>query len=559
MPLNPHPPTTEEFFPSADAVCDALRRELNRECPPDIYQFCATYFTRKLQDQRSHLLTLVKVGASGEVINSFNGPRGFGRTSVANSDTRAAASVDPDETSEDGSEIYHSGEETLSDSASDPASDPDDSFLLTSSEDEGAPFEPPAYNRGRRTSISAESMAPAKDGEFVKVFIPKSPEQRMRIETCLSNNFLFKNLDEEQYRDVIDAMSEKRVAPGEDVIVQGGVGDYFYAVEAGTFAVYVAKDGGPETKVHEVGPGGSFGELALMYNAPRAATVRCGGAGVLWALDRVTFRRILMERTARKRRMYEGFLEEVPILTNLEPYERHKIADALEPVTFNAGDVVVQQGDTGQSFYIIESGEATVTKVDENGVEHPMGLLKKGDYFGELALLTDKARKATVSAVGRLKCATLGKKAFVRLLGPVVEIIKRNSENYAQTAVSCDPSAPNPTYPTTPSDHANSKLYQAQTHTLPSYLPIGTLSLALESPLERYLGAAPPLWAVQQVKVPVGFGGRTVELLCPVWTQPFNAMRVATVCPLIEFGARSVYTPCEAISPREPYLAYDAA
>jgi len=169
-----------------------------------------------------------------------------------------------------------------------------------------------------------------------------------------------------------------------------------------------------------------------MYNAPRAATVRCTEDSVLWALDRVTFRRILMERTFRKRRMYETFLEEVPILANLEPHERHKIADALEPVIFTDNEIVIQQGDIGQSFYIIESGEAIITKVDENNLMHELGSLKKGDYFGELALLTDKPRKATVSAKGRLKCATLGKKAFVRLLGPVVEIIKRNTENYSQ-------------------------------------------------------------------------------------------------------------------------------
>jgi CRP-like cAMP-binding protein len=109
--------------------------------------------------------------------------------------------------------------------------------------------------------------------------------------------------------------------------------------------------------------GGSFGELALMYNAPRAATVRCTSSAVLWALDRVTFRRILMENTSKKRRMYENFLEEVPLLVSLEAYERHKIADALESVTFNDGDVIIKQGDVGDAFYILETGECRVTQV----------------------------------------------------------------------------------------------------------------------------------------------------------------------------------------------------
>lgn len=135
-------------------------------------------------------------------------------------------------------------------------------------------------------------------------------------------------------------------------------------------------------KVTDYGPNGSFGELALMYNAPRAATVISTQECTLWALDRVTFRRILMENTSRKRRMYEEFLEEVTLLADLEPYERHKIADALDSVVYSDGDVVISQGDVGDAFYIIESGEAIVSQTDDNGVEHVMQSLKKGDYFG---------------------------------------------------------------------------------------------------------------------------------------------------------------------------------
>ncbi|RKO95079.1 camp-binding domain-like protein, partial [Caulochytrium protostelioides] len=174
--------------------------------------------------------------------------------------------------------------------------------------------QPSAYNRGRRTSVSAESMAPTLDKDFVKIVIPKSDEHKQRIKAAIQSNFLFRSLDEEQYTDVVNAMAEKRFAAGDDVILQGGIGDYFYVVETGTLDVFVARHVDGQTqqiKVTDYGPGGSFGELALMYNAPRAATVRCTSDCVLWALDRVTFRRILMENTSRKRRMYEGFLEEV--------------------------------------------------------------------------------------------------------------------------------------------------------------------------------------------------------------------------------------------------------
>lgn len=290
---------------------------------------------------------------------------------------------------------------------------------------------PPNYNRGRRTSVSAESMAPTQDKDYVKTVIPKSEEHKVRIRAAVKGNFLFKALDEEQYVDIINAMSEKKVVPGEVIIQQGGIGDFFYVVETGSFEVYKRLNENDEPiKVAEIGSSGSFGELALMYNARRAATVISVSEGVLWALDRVTFRRILMENTSRKRRMYEAFLEEVPLLMSLEPYERHKIADALEPSSYDDGDIVIKQGDVGDNFYIIESGEARVITTDEQGNQHEMLGLKKGNYFGELALLSDKPRAATIVAKGKLRCAALNKRAFVRLLGPVVDIIKRNANNY---------------------------------------------------------------------------------------------------------------------------------
>lgn len=246
---------------------------------------------------------------------------------------------------------------------------------------------PVNYNRGRRTSVSAESMAPTHGQVFAKTVVPKTPEQRSRIETSIASNFLFKNLDEDQYKDVINAMTEKAVADGEKVIEQGAVGDYFYVVESGSFDCFISKNGGPPQKVTSYVAGGSFGELALMYNAPRAATIQATTDSVLWALDRITFRGILMENTSRKRRMYESFLEEVPLLVSLEPYERHKIADALESVYYDEGEVVVKQGDVGNNFYLIEAGEAIVTKTDENGIEQEVNLLAKGVYFGGKSLI----------------------------------------------------------------------------------------------------------------------------------------------------------------------------
>ncbi|KAF9913090.1 hypothetical protein EC991_003549 [Linnemannia zychae] len=397
-------------------ILNDLNQKVISAQPQDVLQFCANYFNQKLEEQRIRFLLQARNAQQPnreipQFLPALIPPTlSVSSPKILHASTPAASSPDHSMESDSDSDSDDEDDEALE----------DPSPLLSM---------PTNYMRGRRTSVSAESMVPSHQN-YVKTVISKTPEQRKRIEVSIASNFLFKNLDEDQHEDVVNAMAEKRFRSRENVIEQGAVGDYFYVVETGSLDVFVAKNGNPAEKVFEYGPGGSFGELALMYNGPRAATVTATSDIVLWALDRITFRRILMENTSRKRRMYEAFLETVPLLVSLEPYERHKIADALESVYFDDGQPVVRQGDQGDNFFIIESGEATVTKYNEKGEEFPMPGLGPGQYFGELALLNDMPRAATIKAQGRLKCATLGKRAFVRLLGPVVEIIKRNSVNY---------------------------------------------------------------------------------------------------------------------------------
>ncbi|KAL4896890.1 camp-dependent protein kinase [Aspergillus ambiguus] len=292
---------------------------------------------------------------------------------------------------------------------------------------------PNNYALGRRTSVSAESLNPTSAGadSWVPPYHAKTTEQLARLKTAVSSNFLFSHLDDDQFKTVLDALVEKPI-PAKDikVISQGDAGDYFYVVEDGHFDVYIHPSGsvqpgadGMGNKIGSIGPGGSFGELALMYNAPRAATiVSTDPKSTLWALDRITFRRILMDSAFQRRRMYEAFLEEVPLLSTLQPYERSKIADALEPIKYSAESTIISEGDPGDAFYLLESGEAEAFK---DGVDGSVKSYKRGDFFGELALLDDKPRAASVVAKTDVKVARLGRDGFKRLLGPVEDIMRR--------------------------------------------------------------------------------------------------------------------------------------
>lgn len=294
---------------------------------------------------------------------------------------------------------------------------------------------PPKQPQGksRRVSVSAESMDPAKMKAQANnvTCIEKSPDVARRLLEVVSRSPLLRTLDDEQKETIVKAFSGPLIKqPGEDVIVQGDIGDIFYLLEDGLVDVYVQKRGGPEVKVHTYTPGNSFGELAIMYNAPRAATCRAQTECKLWALDRVSFKVIVVAAAMQKRETYVGFLKNVPILQSLTEMEIMTLADSLAEEKYNDGQVICNQGDSGDYFYIVKDGTAVCTQKDSNGRDKEVARLSSGNYFGEIALLTDKPRQATVKAEGSLKVLALDRATFTRVMGPMDEIMKRNMEQY---------------------------------------------------------------------------------------------------------------------------------
>ena len=443
----------------------ALEREVLKQKPTDILQFCANFFHRRLESQRAEFLLSQHHPKHTEMAeSSFPGSNNpFGGTSGTTHSASASSSAPPPPPPPPAAGGMHSVAEedehdfasptatsfppNVRDNTSNSSSSTFGNFGFSPASGSRANVPPSAsagamdtpqslpnnYNLNRRTSVSAESLAPssADDSSWKVPNHPKTTEQQTRLRAAVAHNFLFSHLDDEQTTQVLGALQERKIpAKGLRVIVQGDTGDYFYVVESGTFDIFVSSAGhvepGPDgmgTKVASYGPGTSFGELALMYNSPRAATVVSTEPGILWQLDRVTFRRILMDSAFQRRRMYESFLEEVPLLSSLTPYERSKIADALETTKYPVGTVMIQEGDVGDKFYILEAGEAEAIKQGSDGA---LKIYKKGDYFGELALLDDKPRAASVRAKTEVKVATLGKDGFQRLLGPVESIMRRD-------------------------------------------------------------------------------------------------------------------------------------
>ncbi|XP_067253321.1 cAMP-dependent protein kinase type II-alpha regulatory subunit-like isoform X2 [Chanodichthys erythropterus] len=302
---------------------------------------------------------------------------------------------------------------------------------------------PPPSKCNRRVSVCAEAYNPDEDedeGSESRVIHHKSEAQRRRLQEACKDILLFKTLEQDQFAEVLDSMFEVLVKPHECIINQGDDGDNFYVIERGVFDILIQRDG-VSLCVGCYDNKGSFGELALMYNTPRAATIRATQEGALWALDRATFHRLIVKNNAKKRKMYERFIESVPLLKSLQLSERMKIVDVLGMKSFRDGELIIRQGDSADCFYIVESGEVRImiksrtNAGQRSNQEVEVARCTRGQYFGELALVTNKPRAASVYAAGDTKCLVIDVQAFERLLGSCKQILKRNISQYEQQLV----------------------------------------------------------------------------------------------------------------------------
>ncbi len=151
--------------------------------------------------------------------------------------------------------------------------------------------------RGQRASVSAEAYGQFNmKGDFKARVIEKTEEQRQRILSRVMQSFLFNSLEDKELETVLLAFEEKRFKKGDHVIDQGDHGEILFLIESGTlncYKVFKKEEGEKFLKVYN--PGEAFGELALLYNAPRAATIVANDDCITWALDRETFNCIVKD------------------------------------------------------------------------------------------------------------------------------------------------------------------------------------------------------------------------------------------------------------------------
>ncbi|GAB9464797.1 hypothetical protein Gpo141_00002223 [Globisporangium polare] len=284
--------------------------------------------------------------------------------------------------------------------------------------------------RYRRPSIRNSGGIDAIHGEEIAVMLMLQsmsknteislPEQE-RIVMALRENVLFSCMQTEQLFSFAKFMFIQVVEPGERIIKQGEVGDKFYVVRSGKFAVTNAQG----VVINRLAPNATFGELGLLYNGKRSASVAADPdiRGSLYALRGKFFRYVAAQNSINNTQSSLLALQKVKLLESLTEEQLKLVANSVQQLQYRAGDVIVHKGEPGSVLYMIQSGRVACTDIG-NGVG--VVELKDGDYFGERALLASEPRAATVIAKTDVRAMVLDQEVFTSLLGPLQEVLDFN-------------------------------------------------------------------------------------------------------------------------------------
>jgi CRP-like cAMP-binding protein/Zn-dependent protease len=243
-------------------------------------------------------------------------------------------------------------------------------------------------------------------------------ESRWRVEAALLIDALplFDDVPQDILSDLAGRVSLRTFPSGRSVVRQGERATAFFVVRKGRLRVVEEdSDAGEERTLRILGPGDSFGEVGLVETAPRAATVRTIEPSELFEINKGTFDRLLADMAnvpsfePTLQRLLE--LQALPCFAMLGADELAALEASGEWMNISPGSLVIREGEEGDTFFAVGSGRLRVVK---DGRE--LRTIGPGAHFGEIALLLDVPRTATVEAITPVRVFCLGRPGFDRLV-----------------------------------------------------------------------------------------------------------------------------------------------
>ena len=262
---------------------------------------------------------------------------------------------------------------------------------------------------------------PAPDARFHMRASPRTPPQPVREarapldeDSCFAS---FPGADDDRVRDAL-SRGKRRTFPAEtDIIVQGDAADAFYVIERGEVTVLVAQDGGAPLQKAVLRAGDHFGEIGLLSDIPRSATVRTMTEAVVMELGGGDFRQMIAasdlvsSEVARVLRRRIAANELPALVRALGGGALLARLPGFQTGQFPAGTTILREGEAPDRFYLLCAGTVAVTR---DGT--PLATLEIGAYFGEVGLIHNAPRNATVSATSDITVASCDGPALISLI-----------------------------------------------------------------------------------------------------------------------------------------------
>jgi CRP-like cAMP-binding protein len=241
---------------------------------------------------------------------------------------------------------------------------------------------------------------------------------------------LLSSLSEAAFRRVLGTFVLRRLPAGALVVREGEPGSSFFFVAGGRLRVFATDGLGRQTELAELGEGAVFGEMALLGAQPRSASVACTTEVDLLEVGRQSLASLADELGAvaealhafTRERLLGNLMATSPLF---RPFSRMQQRDLLRRFTSHdvaPGTVVIHEGEEGRGLFVVLSGDLDVSRRAADGAVVPLGTLKTGDVFGEMALLRNARTTATVVAQRPATVLFLAREYVARIVGAVPEI-----------------------------------------------------------------------------------------------------------------------------------------
>lgn len=265
-------------------------------------------------------------------------------------------------------------------------------------------------------------------GDFTPPEYEKSPEETEFLTQALSSNFIFSHMTTTQIEPLIKAFDKFPCKANDVIIRQGDQGDYMYVLYDGSCHFEI--DGVPITDTSgnttHAKPGDCFGELALLYTSPRAATVVADTDTIGFRVDHLTFRLIVQNQISVSDSSKQSLVRGVPFFSDLADHTIVQLAAALVPYVFEKDELLVKKGDMTDNFFLLSEGTVKVKDitVGSPGQESKFEdiVLGPGDYFGERAIIREEPRAASIVALTKGVAFTIDKATFERHVGKIGQL-----------------------------------------------------------------------------------------------------------------------------------------